>query len=199
MSKRYTILAIAVFALLPLLGFNLALLSKPDSMPQTAMVFGAGILDENTPTAVLKNRLNKAIELYEDGDIETILVTGDNREESHNEPQAMKTYLLEQGIPEENIVQDFAGRRTIESCWRAKNVFGGSGVYTITQNFHLARATYLCRSFGLDVVPLEAKNASYQGGFNGYIREIPASWAALIESFNYKSATTGDGTEPQIN
>lgn len=182
-----------------MIGFNLALLSSPESEPNVAVVFGAGILNNQTPTAVLKNRLNKSVDLYEDGSVDTIVVTGDNREENHNEPKAMKTYLVEQGIPEDDIIQDFAGRRTIDSCWRIKNVFGGEGIYAITQNFHLPRATFLCRTFGLEVEPLEAKNASYQGGLNGYIREIPASWVALIESFTYSTATSGDGNEPQLN
>ena len=163
-----------------------------------AIVFGAGIFNNETPTAVLKNRLDQAVRLYEEKLVDYIIVSGDNRDRYHDEPKVMRNYLVERGVPTQIIIPDFAGRRTIDSCWRARNVFGVEAAYVVTQNFHLPRATYLCRQMGLEVIPQEAKNASYAGGLYGYVREVGASWMAFWESFTYEPQTLGDGSEYQI-
>ena len=196
--RRYLLVLVVVLILLPLIGFHLALLPRPEREPHVALVFGAGILNNQTPTAVLKNRLDQAVRLYEEERVDFIIVSGDNRDEYHDEPKVMRNYLASQGVPRQIIVPDFAGRRTIDSCWRAKHVFGAEGVYVVTQNFHLPRAAYLCRQMGLEVTPQEAKNASYIGGLYGYVREIGATWVAFAESFRYHPETRGDGSEYQI-
>ena len=192
--------SLAIIVLLPLGYFHLGLLNTPQlSSNATVLVLGAGILDNTEPSAVLKNRLNKAAELYKKNQVKYILVSGDNRAENYNEPKVMRNYLIKSGIPDEAVVVDFAGTRTIESCWRAKEVFKAKELYVITQSFHLPRATYLCRQFGLKVRPYEAKNASYRGGWNGYLREIFASWSAFFEIINYDGETPPDGTEKSLS
>lgn len=198
MRRRYLLFLIAVLTLAPLIGFHLALLHRPQISPSTALVLGAGIIENRYPSAVLKNRLDKAADLYFADWVEYIIVSGDNREKYHDEPKVMRNYLIERGVPEATIISDFAGRRTIDSCWRAKHVFGAKEIYLITQNFHLPRATYLCRQMGLKVTPQEAKNASYKGGLYGYFREVAATWVAFFESFKYQNATPADGLEFQI-
>jgi vancomycin permeability regulator SanA len=200
-KQKFIYLAISIL-FLPVVLLNGLLLQKTQNQStRVAMVLGAGLNDPETPSAILKNRLNESIDLYNSDKIDYIIVSGDNREAAHNEPKAMKIYLQTQGIPDSSIVSDFAGYRTIESCWRAKNVFKTDSIYLITQNFHLPRATYLCRKMGLKVKPVIAKNASYRGGLNGYAREVFASWSAIIEATGYTPTTQSDGTEqviPQI-
>ena len=198
MRRRYILTLLVVLVLLPLIGFHLALLPREKSAAHVALVFGAGIFNNETPTAVLKNRLDQAVRLYDEQLVEYIIVSGDNRDEYHDEPKVMRNYLVAQGVPTQIIIPDFAGRRTIDSCWRAKHVFGVEVAYVVTQNFHLPRATYLCRRMGLEVIPQEAKNASYVGGLYGYVREIGATWVAFGESFLYQPETPGDGSEYQI-
>jgi SanA protein len=192
--------SLVLLLMAPLIVFHFGLLSSSTvTKNSTALVLGAGILDNTDPSAVLKNRLNKSIELYNNGQVKYILVSGDNRAQNYNEPRVMRNYLVAAGIPDEAIVVDFAGTRTIESCWRAKNVFNASEIVVITQNFHLPRATYLCRQFGLQVKPLEAKNASYRGGLEGFIREIFASWSAIFDVLGFEGGTPPDGTEKSLN
>ncbi len=165
------------------------------------LVLGAGVDTNNLrPTPVLQKRLDQAVSLYQQGKVKTILVSGDNRLAIYNEPLVMKKYLVEQGVPVGAVVEDFGGRRTIDTCWRAKNVFQAKKVYLITQKFHLPRATYSCVQMGLQVVPVAAENSSLGTTVWGVIREIPASWLAIQETLKgYQAPVGADGTEPRID
>ncbi len=166
-----------------------------------ALVLGAGVDTNNLrPTPVLQKRLDQAVSLYQQGKVKTILVSGDNRLANYNEPLVMKKYLVEQGVPAGVVVEDFGGRRTMDTCWRAKNVFQAKKVYLITQKFHLPRATYSCTQAGLQVIPVAADNSSINTTIWGVVREIPASWLAIQETLKgYQAPVGADGTEPQID
>jgi len=162
------------------------------------MVLGAGIINGSEPSIVLEKRLDKVVELYKLKKVKKVLVTGDNREVYYNEPLAMKTYLVKSGIPGSDIIQDFAGRRTIDSCWRAKNVFKLNRLILVTQPFHLARSNYLCKSVGLEVKAISSENGRFRVTAFGILREIPATWLAVTESFNYNDVIAGNGNEPNL-
>lgn len=167
---------------------------------EVAIVFGASVDFVNlVPSLVLQKRLDKSLDLYNQGKIKTILVSGDNREANYNEPFVMKKYLVDQGVPAVNIVEDFGGRRTLDTCWRAKNVFKADRAYLITQRFHLPRTDYNCRQVGLETIPTPAPDSNFNTTFWGVIREIPASWLALQETFRgYEAPVKSDGTEVNI-
>ena len=131
-----------------------------EDVPATriAIVFGAGLLRDGSAGPVLSDRMLTAVNLYQAGKVEKILVSGDNRELSYNEPEAGRQYALERGVPNEDIVLDYAGRRTYDTCYRAKHIFGVDEAILITQEFHLPRALTLCNWFGVDSVGVEADN-----------------------------------------
>jgi vancomycin permeability regulator SanA len=115
------------------------------------IVYGAG-LDEGRPSPYLAARLVIARDLFQLGKARVILVSGDNLSEYHNEPEAMKTWLIEQGIPADKIVEDFAGQDTYSTCVRARQVFGITSAILATQTYHLPRAIATCRLVGVDAV-----------------------------------------------
>jgi SanA protein len=166
--------------------------------PKVAIVFGAGLTPDNKPTKVLAARLNEAITLYNLGKINKILVSGDNREVSHNEPQAMTDYLIKLGINKEDIVQDYAGTRTVNTCYRAKNVFYVQSAYIISQPFHLPRALWLCESYGINVKTVGATNLPFWPTVYQYIREIPSSLIAFLQAIHYDQSMPQDGSETTI-
>ena len=90
----------------------------------TAIVFGAGLRRDGTPTAILRDRVETAASLYLSGRVEKLLMSGDGQVEGYNEPEAMRQFALSLGVPDEAISLDFAGRRTYDTCYRAKEVFG---------------------------------------------------------------------------
>jgi SanA protein len=147
---------------------------------RVAIVFGAGLTSSGAPTTVLKDRITTAVDLYQAGKVEKILMSGDNRFIYYNEPGAMKSFALELGVQEEDIVLDFAGRRTYDTCYRAKEIFALDQAILVTQNFHLARALYTCNTLGLDSVGVEADLRPYRDERFWKIREIPACLNAFI-------------------
>lgn len=147
-----------------------------------AIVFGAGIYG-TTPSPFLARRLDIARQLYADGKVKVILVTGDNSTPGYDEPTVMRDYLAARGVPAGRIVMDYAGFRTWDSCARARRIFGVRSAILITQTFHVPRATVLCRAAGLDVAAIGDDSGSYDLPPTawGYAREVPADVRALID------------------
>jgi SanA protein len=137
---------------------------KADEAPtdRVAIIFGAGLRRDGTPTAVLRDRVETGAKLYFNGKVEKLLMSGDNRFLYYNEPGAMKQYALSLGVPESDIVMDYAGRRTYDSCYRAKAIFKLESAILVTQRFHLPRALFICNAFGVRAVGVEANNLNYR-------------------------------------
>jgi len=148
---------------------------------KAAIVFGAGLMGDGSPTTVLKDRVSTAADLYNSGKINKILMSGDNSYLNYNEPGAMKAYALELGIPEDDIVLDYAGRRTYDTCYRAKEIFQLSSAILVTQQFHLPRALYTCNTLGLESVGVTADLRPYRDSGYWSIREIIASLVAFVQ------------------
>jgi SanA protein len=160
--------------------------SSDDVPPKrVAVVFGAGLWRDGTPTPVLRDRVATAADLYFKGKVEKLLFSGDNRFIYYNEPGAMYAYALTLGVPEKDIVLDFAGRSTYDTCYRAQEIFGITDAILVTQNFHLPRALYICHILGLNAVGVPADRRAYSTGPWLYwnIRELPATLNALWQVY----------------
>lgn len=153
---------------------------------QVGIVFGAGVLPNGKPTDMLRDRLDTAAELYENEKVQKIVVSGDNRVSHYNEPQAMYNYLIENDIPEEDIVRDYAGRRTYDTCYRAHEIFGIEKAILISQGYHLPRAIYLCQNFGVESAGLSATRHSYPGETWFKTREIIALYRSILDIYIIK-------------
>jgi vancomycin permeability regulator SanA len=148
-----------------------------------AVVFGAGLWRDGSPTPVLRDRIETAANLYFAGKVSKLLMSGDNRFIDYNEPAAMRTYALNLGVPDEDIVLDYAGRRTYDTCFRAGKIFGLDKVILVTQGFHLPRAIYTCSTLGLEVNGVQADQRDYRRRSLIYwqLRETLATLVALWE------------------
>ena len=148
---------------------------------RAAIVFGAGLWRDGSPTPVLRDRVQAASELYFQGKVEKLLLSGDNRFADYDEPSAMKNYALGLGVPEEVIILDFAGRRTYDTCYRAKEIFGLESAILVTQEFHLSRALYICDALGISSKGINADRRTYRKFSRGYwnLRESLATISAL--------------------
>ena len=130
--------------------------TQPETVPNepVAIVFGAGVWADGTPTPMLADRVEGAAELYRLGRVNKILMTGDNGTLEYNEVVAMQQYAERLGVPNKDIKLDYAGFSTYESCYRAKAIFGIEKAVLITQKYHLPRAVYTCNNLGIDSVGL---------------------------------------------
>ncbi|WKZ37069.1 MAG: ElyC/SanA/YdcF family protein [Anaerolineales bacterium] len=148
---------------------------------RVAIVFGAGLLRDGSAGPVLSDRVQTAVQLYEQGKVEKLLMSGDNRFVEYNEPEAMRQYALQRGVPNEDIVLDYAGRRTYDTCYRAKHIFGVEQAILVTQAFHMPRALFLCSWFGLESTGVEADNRYFLKRSRAYwnFRELFAAFQAV--------------------
>ncbi len=151
-----------------------------------ALVFGAGLQLDGTPSPFLQQRLDLAAGLFRDGRVRAILVTGDHGTTSHDEPGAMKAYLAAHGVPAQRVVEDHAGFSTYDSCYRAKAIFGVTDAVVVSQGYHLPRAVFTCRQLGISAVGLGASELSAAPGetISDSLREVlssvKASWQLVL-------------------
>jgi vancomycin permeability regulator SanA len=183
MFQRLVKIISQIFLTLVSFGALLLFLPRLVTARGAAIVFGAGLWRDGSPTPVLRDRVATAAQLYFEGKVEKILMSGDNRFVDYNEPGAMHAYALQLGVPEEAMVLDYAGRRTYDTCYRAKAIFGLQEAILVTQSFHLPRALYTCRQLGIDAVGVPADLRTYPRRSLAFwnLRELLATLTALWE------------------
>ncbi len=147
-----------------------------------AIVFGAAVNPATLlPSDILQDRIITAVDLYNKGKVEKIIMSGDNRVENYNEPIVMKRFGKILSVDEDDLIMDFAGRRTYDTCYRAKEIFGIDKAILVTQEYHLYRALYTCRALGIDVIGVSASRQEYKDQAYYNLREIPAILLAFLD------------------
>jgi vancomycin permeability regulator SanA len=191
----YLILGLAVLAIaiIGLPSLITEIYSKPrlfqvGSAPtsRVAIVFGAGLQRDGFPSPILKDRVATAADLYFAGKVQKILMSGDNRSIYYNEPGAMMAYAEKLGVPQKDIVLDYAGLRTYDTCYRAEYIFGIQEALLVTQRYHLPRALFTCNLIGLKSVGVIADQyiKQYYSSLPIWtLREFPASIGAMWDLF----------------
>jgi SanA protein len=150
---------------------------------RVAIVFGAQVLPGGQLSAALANRVDAAIALYRAGKVERLLMSGDHREDTYDEPDAMRAYAITRGIPPGAILLDAAGLRTYDSCYRARSVFGigPDEAILVSQEYHLPRALYTCSALGVRAEGFVAAPFYGPRAEEAYRREHLARWLAWWE------------------
>lgn len=155
--------------------------SDLDKKYDAILVLGAG-LRNGKPSPVLKDRLDTAYKLYEDGYSKKIIVSGDHGKKYYDEVNVMKNYLLDKGVESNNIFMDHAGFSTYDSVYRAKEIFLANNVIVVTQQYHLYRSLYIAKKLELDAVGVSATLRDYSGSVKFEIREILARDKDFVKS-----------------
>jgi vancomycin permeability regulator SanA len=155
-----------------------------DVVPKDAavvVVLGAAVSGTEVPSNALQDRLDVATSLYKQDKVSSIIVTGTRDDDNYyDEPKAMKAALVKAGVAEDIIIEDPEGFRTFDSCRRLKDTFNVTKAIVVSQGYHLPRALFLCRSFGV-----EATGVYAIGSFSTYysrwytVREIIAMYVAV--------------------
>ncbi len=143
-----------------------------------ALVLGASVKQDGTPSDALSDRVKTGVELYNAGKVSKLLMSGDDGRFHVNEVETMRRLAVEAGVTSTDVLVDGQGYRTYESCKRATQVFQIKKAIIITQRFHLARALYLCRAFGMDVQGVSADKQSYQRIIFFTLRDLASSLKA---------------------
>jgi vancomycin permeability regulator SanA len=170
------ILVVGLIAYVQTADLGLIRASEQDVATTTvAMVLGASIHPDGTPSDALADRVKTAVELYRLHKVSKLLLTGDDGAFHGDEVDAMKALALSEGVSSSDLLIDGHGYRTYESCKRAYNTIGVTSTVIVTQRFHLPRALYLCRHFGLEVQGLAADRQPYREFWLFTLRDFVAS------------------------
>lgn len=189
LKRKIIILISAFFTATVLINFRIDSVSKAyifqksGDIPKTqaVLILGASVFADGRLSDMLKDRADTAMELYRAGKAEKILASGDHGVLKYDETNAMKKYLLSQGIPSEDVFLDYAGFDTYDSVYRAKEIFGAKSLIISTQDFHLPRAVYIAKNLGIDVYGISADKHAYGGIEKNRLREIFAKVKAFLD------------------
>ena len=138
------------------------------------LILGCGVREDDTPSLMLRDRLETGIALYEAGAAEKLLMSGDHGRKDYDEVNTMKDFAMERGIPSEDIFMDHAGFSTYDSMYRARDVFCAKKVIIVTQAYHLPRALYVAEKLGLEAYGVAALDVNYHGQMYRELREMLA-------------------------
>lgn len=180
------LLTLGGLATLGVLAANLAVLDggrggRVTGSVDCALVLGAGVRDDGSPSDVLRDRLDETLELYRTGRVTRVIVSGDHQSARYDEPNAMRVYLEANGVPASVIFMDHAGLDTYSSMWRARHVFGASRIVVVTQEFHLARAVWCARALGMEAEGSAADRHVYRGIAWLQMREVASRTKAFVD------------------
>lgn len=159
-------------------------LDRVPSRP-VAIVFGAGVWDDGSPTPVLADRVLAGVDLYQRGIVTHLLMSGDNQVPEYNEVDAMRRLAEASGVPPDAISLDRLGLNTAATCRRARQLYNIDRAVLVTQRYHLPRALYLARRVGIDAVGYGVPDWGvyrYRSMLSYSLREIPATVKAIARS-----------------
>ena len=151
---------------------------------RVGVVYGAKLNPDKSPGVYLKDRLDTALELYQNDKIDFIILSGERLDPDFNEIDVMEKYILERGVPIERTYLDTGGLDTYSTVYRVKNIFLFDEVIYITQNFHLTRATFLGKLMGVNCVGLNADRSKYKNLHEHEFREVFANIKAFFDFSN---------------
>jgi len=148
---------------------------------RVAIVFGAGLHRDGRPSNSLYDRVLTGVELYRAGRVQKLLMSGDRQDDNYDEPAMMKKIAIELGVAESDIVVDNEGKRTYDSCYRAREIFEVQKAILVTQDYHQPRALYLCNSLGIDSLGITANRRTYTREDYYHLREFFSVASAWFE------------------
>ena len=137
-------------------------------------MLGAGVYNNQYPSAMLEDRIVESVRLYGFGVSDRLLMSGDNSLVSYNEVKVMKEVAVGLGVPSEHVFQDHAGFSTYESMYRARDVFAAQTIVVVTQGYHMYRALYDARALGLEAYGVASDPRAYAGQLLRDAREMLA-------------------------
>lgn len=139
-----------------------------------ALVLGCGVYNNEYPSPLLRERLDAAVELFHEGVVNKLIMSGDHGQDNYNEVAVMKKYAIDEGVPSEAIFMDHAGFSTYESVFRARDIFMADSVLIVSQEYHVYRALYVAEALGLEAYAVSADKTRLSGQTARDLREILA-------------------------
>jgi vancomycin permeability regulator SanA len=157
-----------------------------------AVVLGAAVYADGSPSRFLRERIDVGVKLYLDGTVDRIIMSGDGNDSSgFGEPTVMRKVAESMGVPADAIVEDPHGVDTYSSCINARDTFGATSVIMVSQAFHVPRAVWICDRIGLDAQGAYPPQWLTKWTFIGHAREVPADAKAMIDVWRGRAPGAG--------
>lgn len=144
---------------------------EPDPDKDFIIILGCGIRKDGTPSPLLRGRVDRALAFAEKQQALTgkapIFVPsgGQGPDEPISESAAMKSYLLERGVPEERILEEDRSTDTFEnmkfSREKLRAVDPDGKVAFSTTNYHVFRGGLYARRVKMRAVGMGARTKWY--------------------------------------
>lgn len=170
MKKKYRRTVSVVILLTIYITWNAAGICFYGNVDDT-QVCDAGIVlgaatDNDGVSEVYRQRLNHAVDLYEDHTVNTIIVTGGRAEGNRNSDAYMaKQYLLEQGVPEEAVLLEDKSVITQENLENSLKIMMDNELETalvISDPLHMKRAMLMAEDLKMDAYASPTKTSAYK-------------------------------------
>lgn len=129
----------------------------------TVIILGAGIRVDGEPCDLLADRIKTGVEIFLKGNIRSILLTGEEKDETYNEVLVMKRWIKKnyKDMNYDVILLDGLGLCTYDSMIRARYIFDIKKAIISTNKYHLARSIYIARKFGIEAYGIPSDLRQY--------------------------------------
>ena len=156
--------------------------SRAEDTParDVAIVLGARAW-KSGPSSILRDRLDVGVALYKQGKVRKLVLSGDHGRREYDEVNVMRRYVLERGVPPQDVFLDHAGFRTYDTLVRARKVFGIQSAVLVTNSFHQPRSIYTAKACGIDAVGLTSDIRVYRTWLYNDCREFLARTLAWLD------------------
>jgi SanA protein len=163
---------------------------------QVALIPGASVLPNKTPSNTLLNRLRAGIELYNKEIVPKLLLSGDNTRRFYDEVHTMRDYCLRHGVKPEDIFLDHAGVRTYDTMVRARGTFAVKTAIIVSQELYLPRALLIAEAQGIKAEGFAAESSSFDNTWQASAREYLARLKSLWDIYAVKPVVSQDKPMP---
>lgn len=200
MSRRFSKILVVALVLLPLsIAGILAgvdtwitrsskdrVYSSVEAVPprEYALVLGTSpALPDGRPNLYFARRMDAAARLYHHGRVRRLILSGGAGPGEFDEPAAMQKAMVARGLPEDVLILDPAGYRTLDSVVRAREIFNLREVTVVSQEFHIQRALFIAERRDLEAIGFAADDVSGFGGIKVNLRELLARLKAVLDLY----------------
>jgi vancomycin permeability regulator SanA len=171
-----------VFPLAQMLFFGTTDYRRP---ADAALIFGARVYANGQPSELLANRIRTGVELYREGLVPMLVMTGGDGADGWNEAEAMRLVAIADGVPADAVVIDGSGVNTEASVADVTRLVADGSVplphgtlITVSQAYHLPRVQLAFAAGGIDVLTVPAHDPKFIVEMPILIgREVLAFWA----------------------
>ena len=145
---------------------------------QVAVVPGARVYADGQLSEAVADRVRTAAELYREGWVQRLIVSGGPGDGAVHETEAMQRYAVSLGVPSQAVITDPLGFNTAATVRNTRSNLDGQRVLVVSEFYHLPRLKLAFAQAGVEVftVPAQPRHWLRNWPIRSLIREVPAFW-----------------------